>query len=474
MDELKIAFISSEIFPFAKTGGLADMSHALPHALLKKGVDICSYTLAYDERYCKKASFVESVDVELGGKSYSVEVYIYSDKDRYRTYLFLNRELFFRDRIYESHGDNHLRFALFSKVAVSFAEKEGIDILHLNDWQSALCSYYVKKQGLRQKTVLTLHNLNYQGVFPASYMSDIDIDTEDFAIEGFEFYRHINLLKGGLYYADFLTTVSLSYAKELESPEAGQGLEGVISQNSYKFEGIPNKIDIEVWDPSSDKYIFESYNHASFTKKKQNKKLLLKELGLSGEKAPLFVMISRLVPQKGIEFLKHVASYLKELEINLVLLGDGERREVDELKSVFDNSKNLLFINGYSEEMSHKLYAAADFLVMPSLNEPCGLNQLIAYRYGAIPLVRKTGGLQDSVVDYTDAKKGEGVGVVFENCDALSFYHALFRCVSLYAEGGKFSKIAKSNMKLDLSWSDSSKKYINIYNKLRGENEWKQ
>jgi starch synthase len=329
IDGQKIAFISSEIFPFAKTGGLADMSHALPHALFKDGVDICSYTLAYDDRECKKENFLECIEVELGGRNYSVEVYAHSDKDKFKTYLFLNRELFFRDKIYENHGDNHIRFALFSKAVVSFAKKESVDILHLNDWQSALCAYYVKKQELKQKTLLTLHNLNYQGVFPASCMSDIDIEPEDFNIEGFEFYRHINLLKGGLYYADYLTTVSLSYAKELESPEAGQGLEGVISQNSDKLEGIPNKIDTEVWDPSSDKQIYEPYSHASFTKKRQNKKLLLKELGLSGQKAPLFVMISRLVPQKGIEFLKHVAPYIKELEINLVLLGDGERREVD-------------------------------------------------------------------------------------------------------------------------------------------------
>ncbi|MFP4486030.1 MAG: glycogen synthase [Campylobacterales bacterium] len=473
MEDFKVAFISSEIFPYAKTGGLADVSQALPHALFESSVDICSYTLMYDDAFSKKSKPIDALEVSLDGKNYNVDIYLHVDKSGYSTYLFSNQELFVRDKIYENRGDNHLRFALFCKTVVRFASKNKIDILHLNDWQSALCAYYVKKDNLALKTLLTLHNLGYQGVFPAKYLSQMDIDEEEFRIDGFEFYRHINLLKGGINYADYLTTVSLSYAKEIMSSEAGQGLEGVMKQNSYKLEGIPNKIDTDLWNPASDEYIFQTYTETSYTKKKQNKKLLLKELGLSGEKAPLFVMISRLVPQKGIEFLKHVVPYIKELEINLVLLGDGESREIDELSSIFNKCDNLEFINGYSEQMSHKLYASADFLLMPSLEEPCGLNQLIAYRYGVLPLVRETGGLKDSVIDYSLERKDKGVGVVFKNRDALSFYHALFRCVSLYAKGDKYTRLAKSNMKLDLSWGDSSVRYIDIYNKLRGKNEWK-
>ena len=382
---MRVLFAASEVYPFAKTGGLADMAAALPKAL----EHYCSIDtiMPYYSFITTDAKKVQSFSLTLGGKTYACA-------------LFQKESLFF---LYEKHlcevqrpygyKNDYLRFAIFSK-AISFLARH-YDIIHCNDWHTALVPYYNK----RAKVLFTIHNLAYQGIFDASILPEVEI--EDFTMEGFEFYGRVNYLKGAIKYSACLTTVSPTYAKEIQTPQFGCGLDGFIKKYAYKLKGILNGIDYTFFDPQTDPFIHYHYDSASFEKKALNKKQFC------SLDTPLFIFIGRLVEQKGIDRIIEALPDIAKLPIQLIILGDGD----EHIKKILlqKHYSNIRIIIGYDEKLSHTLYAAADFLLMPSRFEPCGLNQMIAARYGTVPIATPVGGLADTV--HNDTKCAWGVRI---------------------------------------------------------------
>lgn len=462
---MKIGFISSEIYPFTKTGGLGDVSYALPREL-KKTTDISCITLLYtkpDKHYKK----IDALNVDFPCGKYALAVY--HTKSEGVDVYFLSCELFERERIYGTYSDNYLRFGLFAFGAVLLSEKLGFDILHINDWQSALVAYVAKRiHPLPVKVLLTIHNIKYQGVFPKQCVDEIGLLWEDFNSEGIEYFEHVNFLKSAIIYADFVTTVSPSYLEEIQTATYGFGLEGLVKSKIDKFKAVLNGIDTEVWNPKNDQFITHPYSADSIEEKKQNKTLLCRELGFTEENRLLFVMVARIVKEKGIDYIKYIVPFLHELEINFVIMGEGDGMDVAELRGAMKHTGNCKFIHAYDEALAHKLYAAAEFLVMPSLFEPCGLNQMIAFAYGTLPIVRKTGGLNDSVADLSSKNRHAGRGVVFKGNDTLSFYHAFSRALALYTNQYHYKAIVRENMGLELSWKNSVLEYKKIYQQMIG------
>jgi len=462
---MKLAFISSEIFPYSKTGGLGDVSSALPKSLKNQGLDVVCIAPLY-KKTAKTKEPIESFEVVLPVKSYTVDVF--EERCEKGSIYLLSSEIFERDKLYGTYSDNYLRFGLFCYAATTLSMKLGVSIMHINDWQSAFCAYLVKKIYKSDiKTVLTIHNIAYQGVFPKSCASELGILEEDTGLGGFEFYNHINLLKGGIVFADFITTVSKNHLLEIQKEEFGYGLDGLLREFAYKSQGITNGIDTEVWDPANDKYLAQNYDIKNFSKKKLNKVALCEKVGLEDSSRVLFVMVSRMVREKGIEFIRFTLPFIKDLEANFLVMGEGDGVIVDELKEFALECENFVFINGFDEKTAHLAYGAGDFLMMPSLFEPCGLNQLIALKYGTIPLVRSVGGLSETICDIKDGDTPQkGRGIVFDTLDSLSFYHALTRSLALFTNTKKLQKIAKKNMSIKNGWDNSSKEYIKIYKNL--------
>lgn len=458
---MKVVFVTNEIFPYSKTGELEGIGYALPKALKSRGVDIeCIAPIC--KKPTKSMKPLESLEVVLPAGSFRVEVFVHRHEEV--NIYFLSSNIFECKKLYGSYPDNYLRFGLFCYAASILAKKLGADIIHLNDWQTSLCAYLIKRVlKVDIASILTIHNIAYQGVFSKEAVYKLGLLEEDFNIHGYEFYAHINFLKAGIVYADSVTTVSKSYLEEIQSEIYGFGLDGVVREYIDKFRGIANGIDCDIWNPAGDSMIAHNYNSRTFNKKKENKNDICKLLSLKEEGRVLFIMIGRLVREKGVDFIKYTFPYLRELDANFVLMGECDQGLVSDFKEFQKESDNFVFIEGYDEGLAHKLYAAADFLIMPSLYESCGLNQLIAYKYGTIPIVRRTGGLKESVCDYGSKECGRGIGVVFEGIEALSFYHALSRALALYTNGKKMQKIARSNMGLEVGWDTPSSEYIKIY-----------
>lgn len=471
---MKIAYVVSEVFPFVKTGGMADVAGSLPRYLKANGQEIITILPLYqsiDTKQHKIKPSKISLTVELVGQSYEFDVHECT-RHGVKHYFLANAFFFEREEIYGNYADNYLRFGAFCHAVILLMQALDFqpDVYHLNDWQSALIAFLVKEvYHLPSKVLLTLHNLAYQGVFDKHAIDHLEIGWEWFTVEAFEFFDHFNLLKGGMTFSDCVNTVSPTYAEEIKQQPNGNGLENFIHLHESKITGILNGLDIEEWNPQKDANLYKHYNSVTFKERKINKKNLLKELGLKEEQKPLFTFIGRFVKQKGLDFFMHTFEFLQELEINLVIVGEGDNEYAlffDKIRTKYDN---VYVYMGYSESLSRKLYASSDFLLMPSLFEPCGLNQMIAMRYGAIPVVRKTGGLRDTVQDFRDTEKVEGKhgkGVVFTKKDTVSFLVAIMRAISLYANRQKMNRIARKNMELDFSWEEASRAYIQVYQKL--------
>ncbi|MDQ1339572.1 MAG: starch synthase [Campylobacterota bacterium] len=469
---MNILFASSEIYPYAKSGGLADVSSSLPKAIAEyeKIISVMPLYSSVDlQKYDIKKTNI-SFSVELKAGFFAFEVYSCDG-----VYFLKNDYLFARGAMYGDYHDNNIRFGVFCHAVLEFVKLLKIEfkIIHINDWQTALIALLAKtRYGLDAKIVFTIHNLAYQGVFYKDTVDLLEMGWDSFTLEKFESYDMVNLLKGAVAYSDKITTVSKTYAKEILTREYGCMLENFLTTNSYKLEGILNGVDYKEFDPLHDANIYSRYDSVISKKKAKNKELLLEELGLNDVNRPLMVFIGRFTSQKGVELLLEMVHFLKDSEINIAIIGDGERFFVDrflELSSVY---KNLSITIGYNEALARRFYASADFLLMPSLYEPCGLNQMIAYRYGAVPIVRKTGGLADSVVDFAthNAYKNDiGVGVVFERADSFSILHAVLRALSLFCNKDMYIKTIKYNKTIDNSWSHRAKEYINIYKSLTKE-----
>lgn len=463
---MKILFCASEIFPFAKTGGLADVAGTLPKAL-NHHVEAMAVMPLYG--FMERSKFKKEVlafCVILGGISYDIEIFS-TDNKGVKTYFISAPLLSATKSLYgDENGDyanNDLRFGIFCAAVVELALALKVDILHLNDWHSALCSLFIKERSLALKTIFTIHNLAYQGLFEVNALSRLGIDASYFDMHGLEFHGKINFLKAGIAYSDRVVTVSPQYAKEILTKHFGCGLDGFLLFHSEKLSGILNGLDDEFFNPKTDAALSFPYESKTLAIKNENKKVLLKSTKLKDPRTPLFVIISRLVHQKGFDLLLGSLKPLLQKKLNLLILGDGESEYRGALQSIANSHDNFEFIYGYDENFSHQIYASADFLLMPSLFEPCGLTQMIAMRYGTIPIVHDVGGLHDSVHEGSAVC---GQGFVFKKPTKKSLLDAIDRALKLRKETAAMQKINIFNMNSDFSFDASALKYINLYKEI--------
>jgi starch synthase len=469
---MRVLFCSSEVFPFAKTGGLADVSSALPQALEKQG---CLIKIALPKYRCIKENV--SLKQALADRN---TIKIGQDID---VYFVQNDRYFDREQLYGTktadYPDNLERFAFFCKQALSSLKEKGFSphIIHCNDWQTALIPIYLKTIFKddpffrHTKTVFTIHNLAYQGIFEKYKFVQTGLDWQLFNVHALEFYGKVNLLKGALLYADFITTVSPSYAQEIQTLKFGCGLEGVLRKRKKDLFGIINGIDYRIWDPKNDDKIASRYGIENLNRKYINKEKLQQELGLLPDRdIPLLGIISRLASQKGIELIISAFDEMIKRNLQFVLLGTGDTKyhlllEKVKQKRYKNISINLLF----DAILAHKIYAGCDMFLMPSYYEPCGLGQLISLKYGTIPIVRKTGGLADTIIDY-DTRTSTGNGFVFTKYNTAQMVHAIIRALHLYRNKAVWQKLVLNAMSYDFSWQASAKKYIELYKKAMHKN----
>ena len=466
---MKLLFAAAEIFPYAKTGGLADVAQALPAALAKQ-TDVISVMPLYDFIDRKKFALTEmneSFQITLGKDIY--EISLFEGMNQGIPTLFVHEATLCHGitPYGNKNGDylsNDLRFGIFSKTLVVLAQIFKVDILHLNDWHTALAALWAKEVLPELHVVFTIHNLAFQGLFPRESVERLGLREHYFTPEGIEFWGKMNCMKAGIAYSDVVTTVSPTYAKEILLPEFGCGLEGFLQVHSSKLHGILNGIDTVLFDPQIDPVLPKNFSAKKLSSKKSNKILFCKAHELTDEELPLIVFIGRFTEQKGLDIIIEALPKLLSMKLNFAILGEGDETMAEKLIRASEDHDNLSILFGYDESLSHRMYAAADLLLMPSRFEPCGLNQLISLRYGTIPIVNDVGGLHDSVRDIDDTDSSIcGQGIVLSTLSANAVVKAVKRSLKLFASTKQFSKISKSNMHCDVSFEESAYTYLTLY-----------
>jgi len=470
----KILFCSSEVYPFAKTGGLADVSHALPRALLEEfDVDVILplYATIQREKF-GIVSLEKSYEILIGESRYEAE--IFGCMLEGISYIFIYEpHLCEREFLYgepnAGYSDNALRFSLFCHAIVAHLVQKEYAIAHLNDWQSALVPLLLQERpNIQTKTLLTIHNLAYQGLFAFEVLESIGVEKHYFHMDALEFYGGVNFLKAGIAFCDAITTVSMQYAKEILTPEFGCGLDGFLNQHKSKLRGILNGLDTEHFHPAHDPLI--KHNYTLPKQREANKKSYFKEHKLRGVQKPLFAFIGRFTEQKGIILLTEALYELVKLSCNIVILGEGEETLQIPLRELATKHSNIRLHFNYDEVHSHALYASADFILMPSLFEPCGLNQMIAMSYGALPIVHSVGGLKESVRNFKrfNRESKKGFGIVFTRATKKSFLNAIMDAFALYERKKEYNELIEHNMGCDFSWKRSAQSYKRLYKELQG------
>jgi starch synthase len=389
-------------------------------------------------------------------------------------------ELFDRTSLYGTpkgdYFDNAQRFCLFSRAVLALSEALNLqwDIIHCHDWQTALIPVYLKAVFpdnpffARTKTILTIHNLGYQGVFPAETLSRLGLPSHLFSVEGLEFWGKVNFLKGGIMFADQVTTVSPTYAGEIQTPEFGYGLEGVLKAQATKLTGILNGVDYAQWNPKDDPYLETHYTPDKLEGKVQCKKELLAHCELAPElmERPLLGMISRLAGQKGVDIVCQVVDRVMAQGAGLVILGNGEKKYERLLVNMAQKYPGQMAVQiAFDESLAHGIEAGCDLFLMPSLYEPCGLNQMYSLKYGTLPVVRRTGGLADTVVE-VDPKKGKGTGFTFVDYHPDALWKAIDKALQCFAKRELWQLLVLQAMSQDFSWSRSAGEYLNLYQRL--------
>ena len=474
---MRILYVSTEGTPFVKTGGLADVIGALPYTVAKKGHEtaiMMPYYKSVRDKWRYEVKYLTSTIVTVGWrKQYAGILYL---KHKGVDVYFIDNEFYFgSDNVYGYGEYEAERTAFFNRAVLESLKLLDVsfDILHLNDWQTAMISLLLREQykgrhnGLYDniKTIFTIHNLKYQGLFEASVLADLfGLSMDYMTTDKLEFFGRVNFMKAGLLYSDKITTVSNTYKDEIRDPFFGENLDGVINTRSADLYGIVNGLDINEYNPKTDKNIYVNYGLSDIDKKKENKKNLQRELNLDiNENAPVIAMISRLVPQKGLDLVRRVFDDIMSFNIQFVILGTGE----EQYESFFENAHarycgKVAALLKFDEQMARKIYAGADMFLMRSLYEPCGISQLIAMRYGTIPIVRAVGGLCDTVTQY-DAQKDTGNGYLFRNYNAHEMSHTVYLACQAYKERTKWQKLMKRAMKNDCSWEKAAAQYIELY-----------
>ena len=468
-----ILFATSEARPLIKTGGLADVSGALPTALKHIGIDCRILLPGYRQvmaalpdlrqaAYFHELPNFGNVTLREGILPGSeVPVYVIDSPWHYQ-----RDGGPYQDATGHDFPDNAWRFGLLSRIAALLAGPDSPldwrpDLLHGNDWQTGLAPAYLHYAGHRTPTVMTIHNLAHQGIFPPEMVEELGLPPESFDISGVEYYGNLSFLKAGLYFADWITTVSPSYAREIQHAYLGMGMQGLLFGRRHSLTGILNGIDTADWDPANDPHLKHPYSARATSGKKQCKQALQEEMGLTVDPhAPLFGVVSRLADQKGLDWILAVAPGILDRGGQLVVLGTGEKPIEKALRKLAQNRPGRMaaFI-GYDEALSHRIEAGIDIFLMPSRFEPCGLNQMYSLRYGAVPVVHATGGLKDTVAD--------GVtGFVYHKSDAHNLWLAIERALALYADKPAWRKMMLAGMQQDFSWENSARQYAELYGRL--------
>lgn len=475
---LKVLFVASEAAPFAKTGGLADVAGSLPKALRAQGIDARVAMPKYGaipEKYQEQMQFLFDTSVDVSWRKQYCGV-LQLEQDGVPVYFVDNERYFKRDGFY-GYEDDAERFAFFSRAVLDMLPQIDFmpDIIHCNDWHTGPVGVFLKllyqgdEKYAKIKSVFTIHNLKYQGVFAKQIMSDVlGLDWKYFNNGDLEFFDAVNYMKGGIVYADAVTTVSHTYAEEVQYPYFGEKLDALLRSRAGALHGILNGIDYEEYDPKSDLHIFVPYDQENLPGKVDNKVKLQEQLNLPARRdVPMLAIISRLVAAKGVDLVAHIADeLLTDEDVQLVVLGTGERQYEDLFRSLAWRypkkvSANILFYN----ELAHRIYAASDLFLMPSQYEPCGIGQLIALRYGAVPVVRETGGLKDTVEPYNKYAR-TGNGFTFANYNAHELLFAIKRALGLYGDTSQWDSLVKNAMLGDYSWRQSAQRYKELYASL--------
>ena len=474
----KILFVTSEAHPLIKTGGLADVSGSLPEALTGLGEDVRLIMPKYqaikttEEIYYKSTVRVNNTAVNiLETRLPGTQVIVWLvDCPEYFDFPG-NPYVDEQGNAWENSAE---RFALFCRIAVEVAMDRSYldwtpDIVHCNDWQSGLVPALLSLEANRPATVFTIHNMAYQGIFSKAVNISLNLPKQLWNPDGIEFNGMLSFIKGGLAYADRITTVSPAYAGEIQTAEFGYGLEGLLSYRKDVLTGIINGIDADQWNPETDPHASQRYNISTLNKKQFNKTALQKQLSLPIDDLPVFALISRLVEQKGIDLILACLPEMLTLPLQFILLGRGEKRFEKQLtdfaKSYPDKTA---FTIGYDETLAHLFEAGADIFLMPSRFEPCGLNQLYSQRYGTVPIVRKTGGLADTVVDTLpeSLSNNTATGFVFNDATSGSLMETIKRALIVYSQPKTWKQLQTSGMQKDYSWNKSAKEYMALYDLL--------
>lgn len=479
MAGLNIVFIASEAAPLAKTGGLADVAGTLPLALQHLGHRVSVILPYYRKQIDATGTSVRATDkgVDIWADRQQWHCPIHEAESNGLKFILIEQdELFDRDGLYgppgDAYADNLLRYTVFNRAALELSAHSdtAVDILHCHDWQTGMIPLLLKSQYLhypaiaRAKTVFTIHNLAYQGIFDADWIGRLGIPTHHFHHDGFEFHHQINCMKAGILMADEITTVSQTYAEEICTPEYGCGLDGFLLNHTHKLAGIVNGLDIEAWNPATDTHIRANYEAGKSGGKKVCKQTLQEKAGLTIDAdAPLMAAITRLAEQKGIDLLLAAAPRWIAQGYQLAMLGSGDPHTEQQLRELAAaHPDQFFFRSGFNESLAREIYAAADIFLMPSRFEPCGLGQLMAMRYGAVPVVRATGGLKDTVCDF-DAARGRATGFHFREATIEAFDAAVERAVAIYRQPAVWSRLTGRAMRRDSSWQASAAQYDTLY-----------
>jgi starch synthase len=482
-DKLKVLFLSPEVVPFAKTGGLADVAGSLPSALKKLGMDVrvgLPYYRTIKAQELTTNTIIQELEVPVGDLVLRGDVLGLETEDEIPVYLFEREDLFDRPNLYGTprgdYYDNLERFTYFSRAALVFARDVGFDfdIVHCHDWQTGLVPASLKTIHKsdsffsRCVSVFTIHNIGYQGVFPKNKLGVSGIPATEFQPPGLEFWGNISLLKAGIVYADAVTTVSPKYSEEIQTAEYGMGMEGVLYHRRADLHGILNGVDYRVWDPLGDPHIPSQYSQKKLGGKVRCKQSLMEEMNLdtSLKERPILGMISRLSTQKGLDLLVEIVDDILDLDTGLVVLGSGEEDIQQAIAEAAERHPGRVGLTiGFDEPLAHRIMAGADIFLIPSHYEPCGLTQMYALRYGTVPVVRATGGLDDTIVPF-DPSTGEGNGFKFKPYEAEAFLETVQRCVGLYSDTKAWKRLMANGMREDFSWDRSAQRYLDLYQSI--------
>ena len=469
--------IGSEALPFSKTGGLADVLGALPSALAKLGWDVTLVVPRY--RGVSAGNYRETIGLRVGGVPIEVGIFEAPLSDGGRALLIDAPTLFDRETLYgvgnADYPDNPFRFAVLTRAALEWAahQRTGPSIVHAHDWQAGLAPVYLRSMYAdhpklaQTRSVFTIHNLAYQGVVNSSWMPRLDLPWTLFTIERLEYWNHLSFLKGGIVDADVITTVSPHYAKEIQTADGGVGFEGILRSRADHLVGILNGIDSSQWNPETDPLIPRPYTADDLSGKRAAKAAVLAEYHLPTDdealNRPVVGMISRMVEQKGLDLIERLAGDLPHLGATFVILGTGEAKYQDLWRWLASQYPNRIGARiGFDERLAHLIEAGSDLFLMPSRFEPCGLNQMYSLRYGTVPIVRRVGGLADTVTDY-QPDTPESTGFVFTDYSPWALLNTIRRALTLFQDATAWKALQAAGMRLDHSWDRSAREYVKIY-----------